>query len=1085
MMRPNPIRACSAGAAASYYTRYLTDAPGEVPGVWGGSQATALGLTGEVSGDDLLAVLEGRDPVSGTPLGRPFRDRYFADGRVEHAVAGYDLTFSAPKSLSTLWALTQDEPLVRAHDQAVAAGMRHLERYGSTTRVRTQNGRLFPDSQGLTFAAFRQTTSRADDPQIHTHVVVSSKVQTDAGEWRALDAQYLFKHARVAGAIYQSVLRNELAHEFGIAWKPIVNGQAEMLGVPAELIAEFSKRSEQIDRVIADKVADFRNRQGREPNHWERAALQREAAEDTRGPKTGNGVPELVTRWRAEAAAVGWDAPGLFDALRVAARELGPEPDRIGLDEVVAALSTSGSAWNRAQVVWALCDAARPQPQLDGDQWADVIERVTDQIVDHCFELDPADSSAPRRKSDGRSMWLPPISTHITTEAILCEEEFVLTWAIDAQSDEPEVSATVRTDGLDVMQAGAAAAVAGHDRLVLVVGPAGAGKTTMLRAAVDDLASDGRVVFGVAPSAKAARVLERETGVPSDTLAKLLYEWSRNDRPPDPRSQLPVGTTVLVDEAGMVSTPALARLVGLAEEQGWRLALVGDDQQLQAVGRGGLFHELCATGQVHELVRIHRFREPWEAAASLLLRQGDPRALDAYIEHGRVHAGPFEEHLATTTEKWFEVAASGRRLAVVCSTNDHVDAANAAIQQARVQRGELDETTLTPIGGGERATVGDIVVTRRNDRTLVTTDGEPIRNREPWRVEAVGPDGSMTVSAIGGHGSAVLPPEYARQHVRLGYAATEHGYQGDTVMVGLELASAATTRRGLYSGATRGTDENHFLVVTETHDINEARDVLVGVLNADRSDVPAVAQRRELAQLDRAPQPARGREPRCEVPEWFEPLRAKVNSDLAEAERAEAAAESTRAERAAELAQAKEQLASAEGRLDPHRPALESADAQVDDASVRWRAANHEAMQTKGRQHRAAERESAAAKHYLDKARANQAKVEEAVAPERAAIAEATKKLRDLERSMRVDKVFDRWTSPANQVPQLKSLSTALDDWKRWANGAHLPESRLVTTITALGQATHPGCDLLAAKLAPIAPTPKIDPPTVELGIGL
>ena len=235
-------------------------------------------LPARCHGDDLLALLQGRDPQSGTQLGRPFHDRYRTDGTVEHAVAGLDLTFSAPKSVSIAWALTQDERFVRAHDKAVAAAMRHFERFGSTTRVRTQNGRLQPDSQGLMFASFRQTTSRADDPQLHTHVVVSAKVQTDPGDWRALDAHYLKTYERVMGAIYQSVLRNVLAHEFGVAWKPIVKGQAEMLGTPPDLIAEFSKRAEQIDRAVAVKVAEFRERQGRGPTADERQLIERQVA---------------------------------------------------------------------------------------------------------------------------------------------------------------------------------------------------------------------------------------------------------------------------------------------------------------------------------------------------------------------------------------------------------------------------------------------------------------------------------------------------------------------------------------------------------------------------------------------------------------------------------------------------------------------------------------------------------------------------------------------------------------------------------------------------------------------------------------
>src|SRR5262245_17290925 len=142
MLRVRTIYAGSAVSAANYYTRYLTEAPGEVPGVWTGDQAGLLGLDGEVDGNDLLAVLEGRDPVSGRPLGRALVDRHLANGEVVRAVAGFDATFSAPKSVSVLWALTQDTRLLAAHDLAVSAALKDLERDGSTTRVRVTGGRL-------------------------------------------------------------------------------------------------------------------------------------------------------------------------------------------------------------------------------------------------------------------------------------------------------------------------------------------------------------------------------------------------------------------------------------------------------------------------------------------------------------------------------------------------------------------------------------------------------------------------------------------------------------------------------------------------------------------------------------------------------------------------------------------------------------------------------------------------------------------------------------------------------------------------------------------------------------------------------
>ena len=217
-------------------------------------------------------------------------------------------------------------------------------------------------------------------------------------------------------------------------------------------------------------------------------------------------------------------------------------------------------------------------------------------------------------------MWIEPTAPRFTSEAVLAQEEDIIAWAMGAQTEPSAPSRTVDRSGLDEMQGEAAASVAGADRLVLVVGPAGAGKTRMLAAATDDLDRQGREVFGLAPTAAAARTLERDTGIRSDTVAKLLYEWHRADRPPLEEYRLKPGATVIVDEAGMLSTPALHHVVALAQANEWRLALIGDPRQLQGVGRGGLLDELCRNGRVDQLERLHRFEHPWEAAASLLVR---------------------------------------------------------------------------------------------------------------------------------------------------------------------------------------------------------------------------------------------------------------------------------------------------------------------------------------------------------------------------------------------------------------------------------------------------------------------------------
>jgi hypothetical protein len=417
---------------------------------------------------------------------------------------------------------------------------------------------------------------------------------------------------------------------------------------------------------------------------------------------------------------------------------------------------------------------------MPADRWLDVLERAADRVVKDCVDLDPADTQV-RRASDGRSVWIEPTAPGLSSEPVLVEEEAIVAWAMEAQPIEPEPSMTVDVEGLDVLQAEAAAAVAGVDDLVLVVGPAGAGKTAMLARAREDLHRQVVPVFGLAPTAKAARTLERDTGMVADTVAKLLYEWSRPGLGPNSMYRLPKCTTVIVDEAGMIATADLRRLAGLVERNRWRLVLVGDPCQLQAVGRGGLFAELCRNGRVHPLEHLHRFTHRWEAEASLMLRAGNPNALDCYEAHGRIIPGTLDEHLDRIATAWVDRHQMGDTVAVVASTNEHVDLLNGAVQTRRLVVGDIDPDTGVGIGGGEVTYVGDLVATRRNERRLISTDGEPVRNRELWTVTAAHRDGSLTVSHTGGHGQVTLPQWYVAEHVRLGYAATEHGYQSDTV----------------------------------------------------------------------------------------------------------------------------------------------------------------------------------------------------------------------------------------------------------------------------------------------------------------
>ena len=228
--------------------------------------------------------------------------------------------------------------------------------------------------------------------------------------------------------------------------------------------------------------------------------------------------------------------------------------------EVIGPVAEQRSAWHRFDVLQAICDVARPQPAVDGAHWAQSLHEVTDTVLAECVDLDPDDRSTLRRGSDGRSVWIEPSARHHTSSDVLAQEEHIICWAMDARLDPPAPSTTVKTGRLDVMQAEAASSVAGSDRLVLVVGPAGAGKTTMLAAAVDDLTTrDGWC--SVWPRRRKRPVSSNPRPACDRTRSPSCCTSGDEPIGHPTTVRLPVGATVIVDEAGMIGTGALDRLI--------------------------------------------------------------------------------------------------------------------------------------------------------------------------------------------------------------------------------------------------------------------------------------------------------------------------------------------------------------------------------------------------------------------------------------------------------------------------------------------------------------------------------------------
>ncbi|MGH9180429.1 MAG: MobF family relaxase [Acidimicrobiales bacterium] len=236
------------GAARGPVDYYLD--PAEPPGWWWGHGCAALCLNGEVEAQQLEALLTARHPGTGARLGRSFGAK---------SARAFDTTFSAPKSVSVLWALSPD-PFVRAevlaaHDVAVQATLDWFERHGAVAR-RGRQGVDQVDTGGIAVALFRQHTSRSADPQLHTHAIVAAKVQDPTGTWLSLDARFLKRQQRTIGWVYAAALRAELrTARHGVG--PVTEGHRDIEGVPAPLLKEFSKRSEQVEARLAELVADW------------------------------------------------------------------------------------------------------------------------------------------------------------------------------------------------------------------------------------------------------------------------------------------------------------------------------------------------------------------------------------------------------------------------------------------------------------------------------------------------------------------------------------------------------------------------------------------------------------------------------------------------------------------------------------------------------------------------------------------------------------------------------------------------------------------------------------------------------------
>ncbi len=821
-------------ASWRYYQREVATDPseyflarGEAPGRWFGRGLPELGLARDamVLERDLESLLaRGLHPVTGRRLGRAWR----SDG-----VTGYDLTFSAPKSVSTLWAVGGPHiatEIAAAHQAAVRAALTFLDDRAAISRKGT-DGVTPIRTAGFAAAIFDHRSSRAGDPQLHSHALVVNKLRCADGGWRSIDGHEIYHHKKAAGALYQAALRAELTRRLGVVFEPAnPHGQAEVAGVPAALMTTWSKRAQQVQADAAPTLAAYQAELGRQLTAAERAAVVKTSVLKTRPAKQHEQQGALQQRWRAEAARDGWSPDRLLRAVGVAAHRARqaahthPAAGRLALSrlpqQALAAAGERTATFSRADVTVQVA-AGLTATAATADQVRAQVQALTDQALalEQAVAVGRVQDGVTPRASDTR--W--------ATADLLALEARILTVAqagvTAGRAVVPEdlVTACAARAGLDPEQHDAVRQlVTGGKMVAVLIAPAGAGKTTILGAAAASWTAAGYQVTGLAPSARAAAELSAATGAPADTVAKWVHEQPRLPHlPPGDAARWRVGpaTVLLVDEAAMLATTDLAALVAATHAARAKLVLVGDPAQIGPVERaGGLLPALAARVDAIELEGIRRFTAPWEAAATRALRQGNPAVWARYADHDRIHpAADLDTALDAVHARWQAATAEGLDALMMARARTDVDALNHRARDAALQGGTVHGPVLA-VAGGRTWQAGDILRARRNDRRLPLGDGGHVRNGDRFTVLGPAPGGGLHVQDLAGRGRAMLPATYLAAHATYGWASTIDGAQGATADLGILLARPGLDREHLYVGMTRGRHANHVHLSTEPAD---------------------------------------------------------------------------------------------------------------------------------------------------------------------------------------------------------------------------------------------------------------------------
>jgi conjugative relaxase-like TrwC/TraI family protein len=736
--------------------------------------------------------------------------------------------FAVPKSVSTVYALGDplaQQEVITSCEAALADALSWLEREACFVRRGTNNRDLVRDptefgtrrmvGEGFVAAQFPHRTSRLGDPHLHWHVLVANTARGIDGRWSALDGTALYRSQRTVGVLFQAAMRSELSRRLGVEWGPIHNDSAEIAGIPARLLREFSQRHEQIAEWL-----DITGRSG--PQAAGQALLE------TRTSKHElDDFATLEAGWRTRADQVGW-GPAQLDQLLSNT----PNPPAVGDDERWVIRDTT---WRSGEPTAALRD-------VSFEEWVDwlLTTRVTEktgtftrfdltqavaanmptgtslasvdasvnralasdsiaQVGDHWNERRHVDAPG-RMVCDDREL-------RYTSRSLLAVEQRLLTQlGAGAQVgvgtlDPTVVNVAIEASTLGEDQASAIRVLtSAGDRVAVMVGRAGTGKTHTLGTLQDVYEQAGWTVIGLAPSARAARELHDGSGIKSTTIARHGVE----------QRTITATTLVVIDEAAMAGTRDVAALVDQVTAAGAKAVLVGDHHQLPEVAAGGAFRAALDTlgERVVELTINRRQQHRWQQEALDELRCGDvPTAFAAYRDHGRVVIADSPDDLhAIVLADWHAARGNGDAL-LLAGTRAEARLLNRYARRMLAAKGELD--LESEISFGERGyVVGDQVVMCRNHSHQHLSTGADFAVDNGMRGTVTDISSEQMTVEITSDEHVVLDRAYLEHSwVDHAYAVTIHKAQGVTCDSVFVVGPAGLYREGAYVALSRARHE--------------------------------------------------------------------------------------------------------------------------------------------------------------------------------------------------------------------------------------------------------------------------------------